>query len=251
MGLVWFLSSSRADQPPSDPRVSPTRFNPSATHPQSHPGGVFLAVLGPDGCGKSSVIDALVQELGNTFRGTRRFHFRPSLGRGDGPVVTDPYAAPPRSPAGSVAKLAYYWADYVFGYLMRIRAGRQSELVVFDRYVHDIAADPIRYRYGGPMWAVHALERLVPGPDLCLVLDAPAEVLQARKQEVTLEQSRQQRDAYRRLAERVPEAHLLDASRPLDEVVEHARCLVLRQAASGPRPALRRTRAVRASAERA
>jgi serine O-acetyltransferase len=127
--------------------------------------------------------------------------------------VTDPYAAPPRSPASSVAKLAWLVADYVVGYVTRVRPFvTRSGLVAFDRYYQDLLADPRRFRYGGPMSLARAAARLVPQPDLWIVLDASVETLQARKGEVTPEESGAQRRAYLALATQVHDAVLVDAN---------------------------------------
>jgi thymidylate kinase len=51
-------------------------------------------------------------------------------------------------------------------------------------------------------------------------LDAPAEVLQSRKQEVTLEESARERHAYRDFVQSQREHVIVDASQPLDRVIE-------------------------------
>ena len=62
------------------------------------------------------------------------------------------------------------------------------------------------------------MAKLVPQPDLWMLLDAPAEVLQARKQEVPFEETARQREAYLALA-RDLNAVVVDASQPLEQVV--------------------------------
>ncbi len=61
--------------------------------------------------------------------------------------------------------------------------------MVFDRYLIDTVIDPKRYRYQGPSWVLRTVWRVVPKPDLVILLDAPAEVLHARKQEVPIEET--------------------------------------------------------------
>ena len=56
--------------------------------------------------------------------------------------------------------------------------------------------DPRRYRYGGAMWLARWVGKIIPKPDLWILLDAPAEVLQKRKQEVPPEETARQRRAY-------------------------------------------------------
>jgi thymidylate kinase len=96
--------------------------------------------------------------------------------------------------------LGAFLADYWVGYLFVIRPLlARSTLVVFDRYFHDLLVDPRRYRYGGPKWLPQFFSRLVPLPDVVLVLDAGEQVIFARKGEVRTAEVRRQREAYRRL----------------------------------------------------
>ena len=141
------------------------------------PTGLWVAFLGPDGSGKSSVIDRILERPPPLAWGSSYFHLRPDLGGGDphgsAPVV-DPHGTPPRSALGSVLKLIYYWVDYTLGYVLSVRPKlARSQLVVFDRYYHDLLVDPRRYRYGGPTWWARLLGRTIPSPDLFLYLDAP------------------------------------------------------------------------------
>lgn len=195
-----------------------------------HPTGLFVAVLGPDGAGKSTLIEGIVKEVAGAFRRTARFHLMPALLRrqGDGGPVTDPHGKPPRSWFGSLLKLAYYWLDYTLGYWLKIRPLLiRSTLVLFDRYYDDLLIDPRRYRYGGPVWLARLLGRFIPKPDLFIILDLPAEVAHARKPEVPMEEARRLRERYLELAFSLPNAHVVDASRSLEEVVAEAHRLIL------------------------
>jgi thymidylate kinase len=185
------------------------------------PIGMSIVFLGPDGCGKSTVGNHALATAVRAFRGLDRYHLRPRPSKG-APVapVTDPYGKAPRSFVQSVAKLGYFLAEYTAGYFRFVRPALvRNRLVAFDRFYCDLLADPRRYRFGAPMWMAHLVGRLIPQPDLYIVLDAPAEVLQARKQEVSPEQSAQQRQAYLDIAATLPNAVIVDAARPLDRVV--------------------------------
>jgi SAM-dependent methyltransferase len=59
---------------------------------------------------------------------------------------------------------------------------------------------------------------LVPDPDVLLVLDAPGEVMFARKGEHSAEILEGRRQAYLQLADSLPQARVLDAVQPQDEV---------------------------------
>jgi hypothetical protein len=71
--------------------------------------------------------------------------------------------------------------------------------VQFDRYFHDVLVDPRRYRYGGPKWFAALLSRLLPEPDLVIVLDANEDLIFSRKTELTRAEIQRQRQAYAEL----------------------------------------------------
>ena len=69
--------------------------------------------------------------------------------------------------------------------------------------------------------------RVFPQPDLVILLDAPAEVLHARKQEVSLEETARQREGYLELVQELPNGHVVDASKPVHEVVVDSERIIL------------------------
>jgi len=204
------------------------------------PRGLCLAILGADGSGKTAVIARLTEHL--TRSRCRRpiyMHFRPRLGSGvsSGAPVTDPHGRPPRGPLLSMAKLLYYLFDFAAGYAWKVwPARRRSDVVIFDRYYDDILIDPRRYRYGGSLAPVRAIGALIPRPDMFIVLDAPAAILQARKREVEIGESARVREDYLLFARSAPRAHVVDASRTLDEVFDEVRGLVESQLRPQPEP---------------
>jgi len=190
------------------------------------PTGLFVVVLGPDGVGKSTLSEQLMQVLRPAFRRHAIFHWRPMLlwpRKSTGPV-TAPHALPARSPLSSVARLFGLLLDYWFGYLVIVRPLlARSGLVVFDREFHDLLVDPKRYRYGGPIWLARVLSHVIPGPDLLfLVLDAQEEVILSRKREVLPDELRRQREVYNRFRRKMPRAVLVATDRDLDQTVAEA-----------------------------
>src|SRR3990167_1052118 len=195
-----------------------------------YPTGLFIVVLGPDGAGKSTLIEKLEQELSGAFRGTAKFHLRPGIfGKKDeGNPVTDPHGKPPRSYLMSILKIAYYLADYILGYLIKLYPKFvRSTMVVFDRYYDDILVDPARYRYGGPSTLVELMRYFIPKPDLILALDVSEEEILHRKQEVGREELIRQRKAYRDLAVKLPNAIILDSDQNQDKLAMDASEIII------------------------
>lgn len=167
------------------------------------PTGLLLAVLGPDGAGKSTLTGQLRVTFDRAFRQSRCFHWRPEVFAAPGykPPSSDPHAKPPRGTWSSMVFLAAFFLDYWVGYTLVIRSLlARSGFVLFDRYFHDVQADTRRYRYGGPAWLPRLLPHLVPSPDLTILLDSDEDVILTRKNELQLEEMRRQLQVYRQLA---------------------------------------------------
>lgn len=197
----------------------------------TQPTGGSIAFIGPDGCGKSSIIDAIARELAPAFQRVVRYHLRPKAlpARTNSDVpVTDPHGRPSRGALVSTMKLLYLFADYWIGYPQNVWAATvRTKLVLFDRYFYDIIVDPKRVRYGGPRWLLKLLARIVPRPGMVLLLDAPPQVLWLRKKEVSYEEVVRQRQQFARIASATARAVVIDSAQPISEVVFRARSAVI------------------------
>lgn len=188
------------------------------------PATPWVALLGVDGSGKTTVLTALAQSLATTpYTGLYVIHRRPRLAyhtaTQSGPISH--YAKPPHTPFRSILKLGAIGLDWLLGYWFQIR-WRQAQgiLVVADRHaLLDLLADPLRYRYAGPAWLVRLWLRLLPRPDAVILLDAPVAVLQARKTELSVENAAALRSAYLHLIKEVHCHVVVDASQPIAQVV--------------------------------
>lgn len=187
----------------------------------ARPTGLVVAVLGPDGSGKTTVLDHLGRELAPAFRRVRRYHLRPHFGgTRPGTIVTDPHGQTPRGWALSTAKMALFLWDYLWGWARTIWPDSiRSTLVLFDRYFHDMLVDPARYRLSSRFPVARWVAPLVPAPDMWLVLTAPAATLLARKNELTPQAAESLAVAYKSLAATLPSAVLIDTSQPIDDVL--------------------------------
>ncbi len=196
----------------------------SGTAAQLPVGGMWIAFLGPDGVGKSAVIDRLRPVYGTHMSHPRCFHFRPHFRTQgvNGAPVLQPHAEAPRCLFISLCKLVYWLADCWAGYLFTIRrVKRRSGVVLFDRYYPDVLVDPLRYRL--PVKSLQFarwLTAFFPRPDLYVLLDAPAEVVQCRKAELTPEEAERQRTAYLQLFHEFRCKLIVNAECPVDQVAQ-------------------------------
>lgn len=187
-----------------------------------------VVILGSDGSGKSTIITKLKAHFLQGDKGIEIIHLKPSYkihGVQPTAIVYDPHKLSPRSSIVSVFKILSWLFLYWIDYLIWIRAGK--ELRIWDRYYHDILVDPRRYRYGGPLWFVKAVGKLIPQPDLWILLDATPDVVQERKKEVPFHETKRQRTAYIHLVRGFENSVIIDASRPLDRVVGDSKKAVL------------------------
>jgi hypothetical protein len=197
----------------------------------THPTGLVVLIAGPDGTGKSSVASLLADQAGGLFRRQLSLHWRPGILPRPGRLVareaadpTRPHALAPHSRALSVALLGYYWLDVVAGGWLKVWAVRaRTGLVLLERGWWDLAVDPRRYRLDVPPRLVHALGRLVPCPDLALLLEAPAGVVTARKPELSPPEVDRQMAAWRSMLPTRMRHLSLNAAEPVAVVAARAR----------------------------
>jgi thymidylate kinase len=227
--------------------------------------GFTVALLGVDGAGKTTVARRLEHELGrqvsylymgvnpdssNRLLPTTRLVRAVRRRRGAPPDDRGPREhADVRRQAGGGAlsracrsakatlRLANRLAEEWYRQALSWWDVRRGRIVLFDRHfaadyrAYDVAGDsrlPLSRRIHG-----FFLAHVYPRPDLVIVLDAPPEVLLARKGEGTLASLARRRDEYLELRASTEHYAVVDASRPLDEVVAEVRELVGRFAQTG------------------
>lgn len=161
-------------------------------------------------------------ELAPLFNGLQLHHLRIPLWRRPRPsiIVTRPHAQRPRGVFLSCLKLFYMFLQSWMAHLLRTFFWLASgELIILDRYFLDYAIDPKRYRLAGEsVRLASSLGTVAPQPDLQFVLDVRAEELQRRRCEVSLDESRRQRQEYAARVAILPNAILVNADRPVTEV---------------------------------
>jgi len=141
----------------------------------------------------------------------------PGTSRGGGPLKAAVKAVGAGLRLGNRVAEEWYRQGLAWGHQAR------GEVVLFDRHFYidyhaaDIAGQPTSGRRRIHGWM---LGHLYPRPDLVVYLDAPVEVLLARKGEGTLESIARRQADYRSLADEVEHFATVDANRPIEAVID-------------------------------
>jgi thymidylate kinase len=206
--------------------------------------GFTVALIGCDGAGKTTVARAL--ERGTempvrylymgvgvdssehqlpTTRLANALKRRRGLHRGSSSPAAVPsagVASRARKAVRSALRLTNRVAEEWYRQLLAVRHLWLGRIVVFDRhFTADYHAADVVAPRRTPSRRLHGLllSRLYPQPDLVVFLDAPPQLLLARKGEGTPASLERRRADYRRFGSTLAEFTIVDAARPLEAVV--------------------------------
>ena len=201
-----------------------------------------LSVMAPDGTGKTTFIDNLLNKLADIYvdapmERTRfhTYHFRPMLlpnlgeiGEKSGMMkqdrnFTSPHRARPANFLSSILRITYYWADYVIGWMWFTRKDVQYDhYTVYDRFSFDLLVDPRRTRLQLPRWIRNVYVKSMPHPQINFFLKAEPETILLRKKELSLLELKRQINEYERIAKKSPTIFTIDANKDVDKMVSDA-----------------------------
>jgi thymidylate kinase len=197
--------------------------------------GISVALLAPDGAGKSTLTTALAHDRilkargvymgGNlaasalTLPTTRFLHRRLQAKNGA------------KSKANKIltglnfcSKMVEQWLRAAIAHFHLWR----GRFVVFDRYIFDSWVNPKPRTLWKRVRRI-LFEAVLPAPDLVILLDAPGEILFARKGEHTPQWLEEQRRRYLRLKTRLPNLRIIDAALPAEMVRRQAIAMIWKQ----------------------
>jgi thymidylate kinase len=216
-----------------------------------------IAVIGGDGAGKTTITRRLLDaqrlpfrylymginvESSNVALPTSRLLQRLRHGTSR-PRTTHAAGGPqPRRKGAlrSTARLLYRLSEEWFRQILCWSYELRGAIVLCDRhFVYDFYEPAARRAAKGLADRLHLwlLLHLYPRPDLALFLDAPAELLLARKGEASLEFLEGRRAAILELGAGDPRFERVDATQPLDAVYAEVEARIERFLAARPRRA--------------
>jgi thymidylate kinase len=217
---------------------------------------ISVAIIGPDGAGKSTITELLEREpmpapVKRIYMGvnleasslmlpTTRLALALKSARGRRSDMVAPGGTAPSTSGGPVrrtakaggrgVRLLMWLAEEWFRMAVAEYHRRRGAIIVFDRhfyadYYHfDVSATdprPATSRVHG--WL---LKHAYPKPDLVICLDAPGQVLFDRKGEASVEWLDQRRRQYLQLAAVLPDFVVVDVDRPLDVVTREVATVI-------------------------
>jgi thymidylate kinase len=172
--------------------------------------GISVAVLGPDGAGKSSTVEALASGLPLPVRVQYMGLTGGQLPRADALRIPGVVFA---------ARVGIIWLRYLRGLRQVLSGG----IVVFDRYTLDAVAPSGMRLSPVARFSRQVQGRVVPMPNLVIVLDASGATLHRRSGEYDAETLEAWRQAFATLGSRSDRVRTIDAERPAAEVRREAK----------------------------
>jgi hypothetical protein len=168
----------------------------------------IVALVGPDGVGKSTILDTISQNGSFPFLGTVVKHWRPGLlpppaffkhmRRPEKPCSLVPNRKPGKA---HLIRLIYYSIDFFLGHFLKDNpVACTPKLILYDRCALDMAVDPVRYRLASAKGTMISW-RIIPKPDMVILLHDKPKRIRARKAELEEKEIERQLNEWLKLAE--------------------------------------------------
>lgn len=200
------------------------------------PIGTVICLLGPDGVGKTTILEKLRESAVDIFiRDDEKVvtrHFRPGVLPNLKKVIsgksydessekfTEPHRAEQAGMLSSFVRMTYYWLDYIIGWPKLKKECVNGHIVLYDRYIYDFYVDPRRSRIKLSDKVRMFFVKHTPHPDLVFALIANPTTILARKAELDKDEIARQLEEYEVLAQQFKNVNLINAEQMPDAIVQ-------------------------------
>ena len=158
---------------------------------------IVLSFMGVDGAGKTTLINLLKKKVKKNFSKIRYIHLRPYFLLLD---TRNTVSNPHKNKEKSFAIISFfkilYWLIVYRIYFIFLRF-KKRELIIFDRYAHDLSIDKIRYQFNLSQKLTKLLLNFFPEPNLWVHLEASISKIEKRKKELPRDELQKQLRNYR------------------------------------------------------
>ena len=176
---------------------------------------LVISFMGVDGSGKSTLINELKKKLSNNYNKIKYLHLRPYFILSDKSTVN----CNPHAKKNSKAQLQSFIQILIWLFMYRvffyINLRKKNNLIIFDRYAHDLLIDKVRYGYNLPKKITKYILNLFPEPNLWVILKAPINVIEIRKKELSKKELLRQMKSYINFAKKKNNSITLDTRKKI------------------------------------
>ncbi len=197
----------------------------------------IIALVGPDGCGKTTVTKKIMNLLPPIFLGQEVRHWRPGLLPTPGELlrkqpkgVDENGLLIPGKEPGNLhwIRLTYYFLDFFFGSLIKDNFDSSTlRVILYDRCALDMWVDPYRYALqsrAGLCVFLACIQR----PDKIIFLHDDPIKIHARKPELSIEEIRDQNAKWDELAKEGKIDSIIDVGTGVDASANEIREIILK-----------------------
>ena len=185
---------------------------------------IFLIVfLGPDGSGKSSLINKLMEEY-KSYGSNHYSHFYPYFNKNISKTKIYPYSKRPYSTLLSSIKVIYMLLKNIYSLVFIILFKKKGETIIWcDRYLYDIFADPFRYRLNRIVFKPELIIKYTLKPNLIFILNPPIDDILKRSSEISRNELTKQHLSYEKLKNFFPESFFINSSSSINSLAQYCK----------------------------
>ena len=235
--IILFLKSSL--HPISQPIKFFYYFRAQIRRFFTNPHGLFIVLIGPDGSGKSTTANNLIEsEIKTLFQKKHYFHghfpYLPEmkkilsffgLHKGSSVSSENPRAIHPFGTLRSILYPVYYGFNYFLGHFFIWQVKAKAGLIIFDRYFYDYFIQ--KQFINCPKWLLNLIEKLIPKPDIIIYLKNNPEVIHVRKSELTIEEIKRQSLICEEITRRHPQNSVIIETTTPEEVILNIQRIII------------------------